>query len=120
MRSNTLIHQKYLQLYGDQAILRLENNSRSPFDVFVLDAAAMLGNCLNLTSRSVVQEFVDDVIMGKNGRPLAVVIKSKLTLGQTRAYRYAICGGGWKEDIAAPPNQAAVVSRKESSAVGWI
>jgi len=54
----------------------LDDNVETPFDVLVLDATAMLGNDLELTSLSVVNEFVDDTSR-RGRRPRAVIVKSK-------------------------------------------
>ena len=47
-----------------------------PFDVLVLDATAMLGNDLELTSLSVIMEFIDNM-KRRDSRPRTVIVKSK-------------------------------------------
>jgi len=79
------------------------DNHDSPFDVLVLDATAMLGNDLGLTSLSVIAEFVDDM-MRKESRPRVVLVKSKAVASLARRLVHAqrLFDGTILRDLTSP------------------
>ena len=81
----------------------LDDNVATPFDVLVLDVTAMLGNDLELTSFSVINEFVEDTSRRGN-RPRAVIVKSKTISSLSRRLVHAqrLFDGTVVRDFARP------------------
>jgi hypothetical protein len=82
----------------------LDDNVETPFDVMVLDATAVLGNDLELTSLSVIMEFVDDMERRGKRRPRCVIVKSKAISSLSRRLVHAqrLFDGSTVRDFTTP------------------
>jgi len=74
------------------------------FDIFVLDATAMLGNDLELTTLSVIMEFVTEMVTRRGTRPRAVLVKSKAMTSLSRRLVHAqrLFDGSTTVDLKSP------------------
>lgn len=73
------------------------------FDIMILDATAMLGNDLELTTISVINEFINEMSR-KNHRPRAVIVKSKsiASLARRLVHAQRLFDGSVVKDFKTP------------------
>lgn len=86
-----------------RSVLDDDHHSYRQFDILVLDATAMLGNDLELTSISVITEYVNTMVR-KGRRPRAVIVKSKAIASLARRLIHAqrLFDGTIVRDLTVP------------------